>query len=152
MRCGEKSALDFLQQLAKTWIRDGVGLGSKVIMVKSDGAECTSVLDVVDMDLAALSRSNVAFSFGQETGTLEVEDDMRAPEIDPGSYNVLFASLLHPAPADMKVLKGSKKVTEPSAIVICKLHPVELRKTGDHYGVVRLCLERQGVADRDVFC
>jgi hypothetical protein len=143
-------ALRFVQSLGKGWIADGVGMASKVIMVKSNGTSCTSVLDAVQMDLTLENRSNVVFAFGPEQGVLEVPVDKQAPSVDPGSHNVLFASLLRTVPKDMKVLKGSKKVTDDSAaIVISQLHPVELRKTGDRSGVVRLSLERQGIGDRE---
>ena len=143
-------ALRFVQSLGKGWIADGVGMASKVIMVKSNGASCTSVLDAVQMDLTLENRSNVVFAFGPEQGVMEVPVDKQAPSVDPGSHNVLFASLLRTVPKDMKVLKGSTKVTDDSAaIVISQLHPVELRKTGDRSGVVRLSLERQGIGDRE---
>ena len=143
--------LSCLQSLGQEWIADGVGVASKVIMVKSNGTTCSSVLDAVQIYLTLRNRSSVAFAFGREQGVLEVLVDKQAPPVDPGTHNVLFASLLRTAPKDMNVLRGSKEVTDGSAaIAISQLHPVELRKTGDRSGVVRLSLERQGLGDREV--
>ena len=126
-------------------------MASKVIMFKSNGTMCSSVLDAVQIDLTLGNRSSVAFAFGREQGVLEVPVDKQAPPVDPGTHNVLFASLLRTAPKDMNVLRGSKEVTDGSAaIAISQLHPVELRKTGDRSGVVRFSLERQGLGDREV--
>ena len=42
-------ALEFLQSLDQEWIADGLGVASKVMMVKSDGTTCSSVLDAVQI-------------------------------------------------------------------------------------------------------